>query len=66
MSIEKVQERIVQWFLSESGGDSKDSMKIDTFVGEQFKNELNPKGMLSSYYNLIKSGKPINLQVLFK
>lgn len=71
MSIEKVKERIVQWFATDSitrksGADIRDSQQMDTFVADQFKNELKADGMLSAQYKLIESGKPINLQHLFK
>lgn len=70
MTIDKVRERIVQWFLTESvtraSGERSQSQQINTFVAEQFKNELSPNGMLSAQYNLIQQGKAINLQQLFK
>lgn len=48
MSIEKVRERIVQWFMSESGDKGESQAAIDMFIADQFKNELNPNGMLSA------------------
>lgn len=70
MTIDKVREKIVQWFVTESltrsDGDRTQSQKIDTFIADQFKNELKPNGLLSAQYKLINQGKPINLQQLFK
>ena len=66
MSIEKVKERIVQWFKSEAGYDEEEGMKTTEFVANQFANELTQTGMLSVQYKLIQSGQPINLQQLFK
>ena len=65
MSLEKVRDRIVLWFKSEGGMDDQ-SNEVNSFVAEQFKNELNPSGMLSVQYSLICQGKPIDLQQLFK
>jgi len=46
MSLDKVKDRVVLWFKSEGGMDDK-SDEVSSFVADQFKNELNPNGMLS-------------------
>lgn len=66
MTIDKVKERIVQWFKSEAGYDEEDNKQNQDFVAQQFASELNQNGMLSVQYKLIQEGQPINLQQLFK
>lgn len=64
MPLDKVRERITQWFNGEAGvGENEEAT---TFIADQFNNELTATGMLSIHFKQIQNGQPINLQHLFK